>query len=250
MHTATQIQMTHPVHQAVEMVVQQPDYVIVQLGAYIGNTANDPLYGRFSGTGRAILVEPDPRHFNTLQYNYGRNSQVTCLNLAIAGQNGVAPFYYLDATPAEHGYPDWLSQMGSLSPDRFTTLWDRYEGTVLDSNPDVLRGMEKCRHFCMAHTVSSLVECITLEELMLRCDIDHIDLLQIDIEGLEMNILRSIDFDRVPIRFINYESALMEKDRPDLELMDRWGYKIVDYGQDTLCYRSTDHAQISKAWMT
>jgi hypothetical protein len=68
-----------------------------------------------------------------------------------------------------------------------------------------------------------------------------VDLLQIDVEGYEYEILRTIDFEKIPIRFVNYESALLHERKPEVEsLMHRFGFLLKDHGQDTFCYREAD----------
>jgi len=66
-----------------------------------------------------------------------------------------------------------------------------------------------------------------------------IDLLQIDAEGYDYEIIRSIDFDTVKPAIIHYEHmVLSEADRNAcLELLASHGYRIVLQDNDTLAYR-------------
>jgi FkbM family methyltransferase len=224
----------HPVHEVVDAIVKQPEFTVVQLGAFVGNTPNDPLYARLRPRldqqgGRLICVEPVKEHFSKLVENYRGSKNVFCENVAIADRTGEATFYRLGVDPVEHGYPDWLSQLGSLKSDRMGSLWDRFE-----KDPAL-------KAFYLQHRVEETVTCLTFAELLRRHGVARVDLLQMDVEGYELEILSTIDFGQTPIRFINYESVLLHERKKEAEsLMERAGYGFFDHGQDTFCYRTDE----------
>jgi hypothetical protein len=43
---------------------------IIQIGAHVGNTSNDPIFNEIDETTKIVLVEPVPFLFNQLQTNY------------------------------------------------------------------------------------------------------------------------------------------------------------------------------------
>ena len=63
-----------------------------------------------------------------------------------------------------------------------------------------------------------------------------LDLLQIDAEGYDYEILKTIDFDRIRPRFVNYERVLLLDEEPACRSMMRdAGYVLFDWDIDTLC---------------
>lgn len=73
------------------------------------------------------------------------------------------------------------------------------------------------------------------------------DLLQIDTEGYELEILQSIDFKKCSVRFINFEHVLLHEKKVTAEkLMKKNGYNLVDYQQDTFCFKKEDAFLASK----
>jgi FkbM family methyltransferase len=189
-------------------------------------------------SGKLIVVEPVQSFFNILLKNYSGIPGVAFENVAISDRNGPAWFYRLGVDPVEHGQPEFLSQLGSLKEERMKSLWDNYENMV------------ECQDFYLKHRVKEKVNCITFTELISRHRLAKIDLLQIDVEGYEFEILKTIDFKRIPIRFINYENVLLQENKSNAEkLMLRNGYSLVDYGQDTLCYKKPDlHLMKTNEW--
>jgi FkbM family methyltransferase len=225
---------THPISAAIRTVTESEGFSVIQLGAYVGNSENDPLYKTLSKrlkeiNGTLILVEPVKCFFDTLVANYAGIPGVVFENVAISDQSGPATFYRLGVNPVDFGYPDWLSQLGSLKAERAKELWDRYERD------------EKLKEFYLNHRIEEKVHCLTFQELTRRHNLSRLDLLQMDVEGFEIEILRTIDFLNFPIRFINYESVLLNESKPAAEeLVKSIGYRLVDYNQDTFCYKESD----------
>jgi FkbM family methyltransferase len=224
----------NPVGIAINVITETPGYSVIQLGAFIGNTWNDPLFASLGDrlrevAGTLVVVEPVKSFYHELVKNYGGTPGVKFENVAISDRSGPATFFRLGVDPVAYGFPDWLSQLGSLKEERMTALWDRYESDKI------------LKQFYLDHQVEEIVECITFNELLDRHHLNQVDLLQIDVEGYELEILRSIDFDRTRVRFVNYESVLLHERKPVVEkLMKQWGYHLVDYQQDTFCYKSED----------
>jgi FkbM family methyltransferase len=202
-------------------------FTVVQVGAYVGDTPNDPLYGFLRSTlpGHpsrvAVLVEPVREYFDALREAYRDLPTVRLENVAIAEEAGERDLYRLppDVDPTKHGHMDWLSQVSSLRPDRF----ERHDGDA--------RRQAFLRQFSTVETV----QCWTLGELLERHDLEHVDLLQIDAEGYDYEILRTIDFSQWRPRFINYERILLHEDEPACRamLIDA-DYLLFDWDLDTL----------------
>ncbi len=110
---------------------------IVQIGAYIGDTRNDPLF-RFlqpqlpirAALGletKVVLVEPIREYFDQLRTNYAGLPDIEFENLAVSEHEGILEMYRLGVDPTDYGYPEWISQLSSLKKERMEELWARYE---------------------------------------------------------------------------------------------------------------------------
>lgn len=219
----------HPITYVLRDLGKKPSFSVVQVGAYVGPSFNDPLYKFIqskSGQGlKAVLVEPVKEYFDRLRENYRNLAGVHFENAAIAETSDERDFYRLGVRPSEYGYTDELEQLGSLRPDRMTEIWGSLDGD------------EQTRDFYLKHRVVERVRCLTLPDLLARYDIKQLDLLQIDAEGYDYEILKTIDFKSLRPCYINYERALLgeEKERECRAMLTGAGYKLVDYGPDTLC---------------
>lgn len=236
----------HPIETVLPKLVKSRDIAIIQVGAFEGATQFDPLYGMLHAHRQAllrqpkdswklVLVEPVGEHFTKLRDNYSFLPGTRFENVAIAAQPGKATLYHLGVRPEDHGYPAWLAQLSSLKRERLEEMWNRYE-----ANPEY-------QAFYLKHRVETTVECLTMAQLLERHGIAAVSLLQIDAEGFEGEILRSLPFQTIPFRFINFESVLLGDDKPVCErLLHKHGYHMVDFGQDTFCYRPEDERLFPK----
>lgn len=215
---------------------ERPAFSIVQIGAFTGESFNDPLcdflrrqLSRESISpkteAKVVLVEPVAEYYRQLCQNYSDLTGVHFENVAIAEEEGVRDFYQLTVDPRRYGYPPWLLQLGSIKP----------ETPLIRPGRDV-RGWQK---FYLEHRVVKQVNCITLEQLFERYRLSEIDMLQVDTEGYDYIILRSAVLDRIRPRFINYERTLLEADELTAcrELLRTRGYLLMDWGFDTFCIR-------------
>lgn len=223
-----------PLDEVLALLAAQSSLSIVQIGSYIGNTGNDPLYsflhehldGPKTGTERSnkiVLVEPIREYFDLLRENYSTLPGIEFENIAIADTDGMLEMFRLKVDPTEHGYPAWLAQLSSLKKERMEELWDEYE-----RNPEYKR-------FYLENRVTERVRGMRLEQLLAQHQIEQLDLLQIDAEGYDFEILKTLDFDKVRPRFINYERVLLQdEEQACRQMLKDQGYLLIDWGQDTL----------------
>ncbi len=91
---------------------------------------------------------------------------------------------------------------------------------------------------CSQNTITWKVNCLTLEDLLSRHEIQHLDLLQIAAVSCDYEILKSINFDKIKPTFINFERVfLLDKENECRRLMENAGYVLMDWEQDTFCIK-------------
>ena len=145
----------------------RPSFCIVQIGANRGDTPEDPLF-RFLSTElpamtperRArtvvVLVEPAAEDFKRLRDAYAGVPCVRFENVAVAETRGVRELNRLGVDPVAHGYPSWMSELGSLRADRMTALWDEYEKEHGAADRDI-------KGFYERWSVREPVTCVTFD---------------------------------------------------------------------------------------
>jgi FkbM family methyltransferase len=223
----------HPLCHALARLAQQPRVQILQIGAYVGPSPNDPLapfLRKKAGPAlTAVLVEPVRDYFDRLVENYKGLEGVWFENAAVADSMGEREFYRLGAEPTDYGLPAWLKQLGSLRADRVTELWDRCEAK--ENHPEL-------QAFWLRHRKVETVKCTTLSRLIGWYGLDDLDLLQIDAEGDDFEILRTLDFSKVKPRYVNYERVLLgDSEARCRRMLENVGYRITDFHQDTFAER-------------
>ena len=156
-----------------------PNLRFLQIGGMDGKRF-DPIYAfikhyRWSG----VILEPLPDLFAALAANYANAPQVTLLNAALTDTNGTRQITRITRAAAQSGaVPDWAEGLGSFHPNR-----NALGGVGVDADLHAA---------LLRHTVQEAVSCLTLRAVAEQCSLDHIDLLQIDAEGCELNILRQV----------------------------------------------------------
>jgi len=196
------------------------EFFFVQIGAYDGKDS-DPLHGFIEKFGwNGILVEPQPEAFARLKCNYAGRKGLVFENAAIAGGEGLVPMYRLKDScaslfPKDHG------MLSSFSADH------------------ILKHLSEPR---TAEQVLETIEvpCLSLSGLFAKYKVAKIDLLQIDAEGCDYEIIRSIPFDRFAPQVIRFEHAHLDPPAREecIQLLLSHSYKIVVGAYDITAFRS------------
>ena len=153
-----------------------------------------------------ILVEPQPIAFAKLKMACKENTNFTLENVAIGDQPGTLDFY--------------------------TTLDGASNLASFDRNHLLRFGVP-------ASQIQSIeVQVETLDLLLRRNRYDGVELLQIDTEGYDGRIIRSINFDCIKPSLIRYEHLnMIERERSELiRLLASKGYRFVLEDNDTIAY--------------
>ena len=198
-----------------------PEVCFLQVGAFDGVSA-DPIYPLVEKHHlRGYLIEPQADAFDRLKANYARfgGSGFVFVHAAIGEKDGTIPLYRIK--PDAPG-PNWLPQVASLDK-RFPM-----------------------RHAHVVPGLESLIEieevpCLTFPTLFRTYGERHIDLLQIDAEGLDAKILRLFDVPSRMPAIIRFEHKhLGEEDYGQaLTSLVALGYKIAMGAADTLAYHAS-----------
>lgn len=200
------------------------DSVIIQIGAHVGNTRNDPLFQNVDNSTKLILVEPVPFLFNQLKKNYTDkfpdSNNIIFINKAVSSETGT-----LDLTiPSEKNdfnkLPWYASQLGSVRDNHISGHLAQF----IDI-PKVI-------------TEKLTVPAITIDDIVKEHNIKEIDLLHTDTEGHDYDIIMNYSFIVKPKK-IMFEHKHMdgffqhgEKYEKLVSILEKKGYKIVEKGEE------------------
>ena len=184
------------------------EFFFVQIGAFDGRRG-DPLFQLVRQRDwRGILVEPQSAAFELLQKNYECQPGLQFFNVAIGSEDGEL------------------------------TLYTRRDGPT--SIASTQRHLLVKPGFFRDEVIACTVPCWTLSTLLDRAHApDRLDLLQIDTEGFDYEIIRSIDFQRVTPTIIRYEHQILSAHDRDacLKLLAENGYRFFLEDCDTTAVR-------------
>lgn len=199
-----------------------PEATFVQIGANDG-VARDPLRTQverrhWSG----VMVEPVPYVFERLEQRYGGHPRVHLERAAIAERPGVLPFYHLREAGEGEEIWSWYHALGSFRRE------------VVLSHKNLIPDIED-------RLTMTEVPCLTFNALCERANLQQLDLLQMDTEGYDYQILRTIDLEVWRPRLIIYEHHHLSPDerREARGLLTESGYLTFEHGLDTAALDST-----------
>ena len=194
------------------------EFFFVQVGAFDGVNGDPINYLIRKHHWRGILVEPQPNAFRQLQTTYASEKTLQYFNVAIGPTDGEISFY-----------------------------------TRKDGDTPVA---STSRHLLVkpGHSQGEIVEhkvpCWTVPTLLANAKAPHqIDLLQIDAEGFDYQIIRSIDFQQIKPSIIRWEHVVLsQRDRNAcLDLLAGHGYRFLLEDQDTTAIFPKSRAAIAAA---
>lgn len=196
-----------------EQVLRQGELTFLQIGAYDGVVGDAILELIERYPLRGVLVEPQPSAFARLKKLHGNNDRLMLVNAAIDRKSGRRSFF----VPAEGD-----AEFASL--DRQHLL----------------------RHGLHAHEIVEIeVDCLTIDDVLQRAQCDTVDFLQIDAEGYDYEIIKSIDFHRLKPRILRFEYRhFPEQELTECLLMlGRHGYRFLTEKLDLIAIQVNDEAR-------
>lgn len=199
-------------------------FFFLQVGAYDG-VSDDPLHERVrAGSWHGILVEPQRSHFRRLVENYAGLHGLTFVNAAISEEPGPRSMYVIQD---EAGAP--IESLGGLASFREEPL-RAFHGKMGS-------------HYPGSRVGSVGVECTTFADVLANAS--YLDLLQIDVEGYDLELLKLFDFARVTPPIVRFEHRHLSAGELDeaVQLLARHGYRMVREEYDTTGYAALSLAR-------
>ena len=162
------------------------DFGLVVIGAHFGVWLEEEI-SKYS-TQNIILVEPVPYNIRVLEKKYIASENIKICKNAIFSENKIENFYFVDENSIPKLGKHWASGIGSF--DKQHILNHRSKRFKIE-NSDINE---------------IKIEFITFDKLVEKYSIKSIDKLQIDVEGAEYEILRTINLKNTKINQILFES--------------------------------------------
>ncbi len=191
-------------------LLRNPRLTFMQIGAFDGAQDDDLRELVEKHKLRGVLVEPQPAAFAQLERTYRDQPQVTLLQAAIAEQEGMRELF------CKRGE---ASMVASFDRDHLRR----------HNLPD-------------QEIVTQQVTCHTVESALRAAGLSHVDLIQIDAEGYDWPIIRSIDFSQLRPRILRFEYRHMRADDADacLSHLAEHGYRFVVESRDIIAHLNGD----------
>ena len=204
------------------------DLNIIQVGANDGKT-HDPV---FEGAGlfaeRIILVEPQPDLIPVLKKNYDSfKGEAIFENMAVADSEGELPIYKVDDDTRD------VLLKGGVDPSIYASFSREHVVRHLSSSWLNWSAEEADKHI-----VSVPVPTLPLKELIEKHNMTEPDVLQIDCEGYDWQVLKTIGEFRPAV--INLESRhIPEDERLEMEDWFRKNhYHFTHIGRDCFAVKA------------
>ena len=162
------------------------DFGLVVIGAHSGLYLKD-LIVEYEGR-NILLVEPVPYNYEILDSEYKDDPKITLCKNAIIDKSKKDFFYYVKKESITKLGKHWASQIGSFDKNHILN----HKNKRFDIKEDDIETIQ--------------IEFITFDDLIQKYSIKSIDKLQIDVEGAEYKIMNSINFQKIDINKILFES--------------------------------------------
>jgi FkbM family methyltransferase len=185
----------------------QGDGVVVEIGGHDGITKSISMSLENSLGWRALLIEPAPSNFQKI-LRYRPHTQV--FNTAVCNVPKMLHFVELDS----------VGGILEFMPEEFLKKYFPKEWFKADGSTDI------------AHIESSamctFIQCAPMSLLLRLAGVCHVDLFVLDVQGAELEVLKSFDFDEVSVSVwcIEVEKNNVQDKRDIISLLGANGYVL------------------------
>lgn len=179
------------------------NFILIQVGANDG-VSNDFLFHFLKERKPCgIAIEPLRDLYEKLVLNYSGFPQVLPVNKAVHAKQKKVTLYRVDPSRLD-GLPAWASGIGSLDPAHH-----KKSGTSTEHIVSEEAEANHLMHIVESHPLPAPA-----------------DLLQIDVEGYDLEVLKQVDFDRLHPKIIRMEyiNLPLQGVEEAIRLMKRHGY--------------------------
>ena len=186
------------------------DFGLVVLGAHSG-THNKELIKSYKNQ-NILLVEPVPYNYEILEKEYEFDSNIFICNNGIIDIAKKDNFYFVKKNSISKLGKHWASGIGSFDKQHILN----HKSKRFEIKDDDIDNIE--------------IDFITFDNLIKKYEIKTIDNLQIDVEGAEYEILNSIDFKKIKINSIQFESKHFDGTFTEGSKLDLIKEKLIENG--------------------
>lgn len=183
--------------------------VFIEVGAFDGLYGSNTFFFEKERNWKGLLIEPHDLNFQEMYNNSGRDREMM-VNCAIDVNEGEVEFLRMD------GACDILSGIVQYYDDRHKSRI-QYELGSYNSNPF------EHRHKTQQQVIK--VKSHKLQTLIEKYELGDVDLCSIDVEGGELKVIESIDFEKSNIYCFLIENNYGEKDVENY--LTQKGYNLV-----------------------
>ena len=186
------------------------DFGLVVIGAHFGVWLEDEI-SKYNNH-NILLVEPVPYNIKILEQKYSSNQNIHICKNAIYSKKELKKFYYVDEKSIPKLGKHWASGIGSF--DKNHILNHKSKRFKIEDN-DIIQ-IE--------------INFITFKDMIKDYSIKSIEKLQIDVEGAEYEILKSINFEDIKIDSIHFESKHFDGTFKEGDKLEEIKKKLSDKG--------------------
>ncbi len=186
------------------------DFGLVIIGAHFGVWLTEKISDYKNSN--ILLVEPVPYNYKILQKKFNDDKDIFICTNAVFSENSKKNFYFVKETSIPKLGKHWASGIGSFDKQHILN----HKSKRFEIKDDDIDNIE--------------IDFITFDNLIKKYEIKTIDNLQIDVEGAEYEILNSIDFKKIKINSIQFESKHFDGTFTEGSKLDLIKEKLIENG--------------------
>ena len=186
------------------------DFGLVVIGAHFGVWLESEIT-KYKNQ-NILLVEPVPYNYKILKDNFKDSKNIHVCTNAIFSENKLDKFYYVNKNSISKLGKHWASGIGSFNKDHIL----EHKTKRFKIEPEDIDEIE--------------IKFITFDDLIENYSIQSIDRLQIDVEGAEFEILNSIDYKKIKINSLQFESKHFDGTFKEGEKLEKIKKKLISEG--------------------